>query len=156
VVEDRVVHRRHALEDRDAVAGHQLERPPGVEAGHQVQACAGAHGRVHRARLAERVKQRQRAEQHVVLAEPCQTVRRYLDVPAQVGVRQLGALRLPGCPGRVEDHRRVAGRPFRDGGVRLDLGRNGFVVPGPDERHLGARRAGAFLGGSRELVPCEQ
>ena len=71
-VEHRVVHRRHALEDRDLVAGDDLERLARVEARDQRQAGAVGDGGVEPARLPERVEQRQRAEDHVLLVDPDQ------------------------------------------------------------------------------------
>ena len=67
VVEQRVVHRRHALEDRDLVALDDLERLARLEARDQRQARADADGGVEPAGLPEGVEQRQRAEQDVLL-----------------------------------------------------------------------------------------
>src|SRR3954454_9448286 len=69
VVEDRVVHRRDALEDRHAVAVDGLQRLAGVEPRDQVEAGAAPDRRVERTRLPEGVEERQRPENHVVLRD---------------------------------------------------------------------------------------
>jgi hypothetical protein len=156
MVEQGVVHRRHALEDRDPVAIHQLQHSGGIEAGHEVQARAGAHGGVHRARLAEGVEQRQRAQHDVVLGEPGQADGRDVDVAAQVAVRQLRALRVPGRARRVEDDGGVAGRPLRKLARRLAGVEQALEPARRNDHHLRTRLACALLGGCAALVPGEQ
>ena len=76
---------------------------PGSKRGSSVTQAPAADRGVHRAGLAEGVKQRQAAEDHVADAE-VEQADGDRDVAAQVVVRQLGALRLAGRARRVEDH----------------------------------------------------
>ena len=108
VVEQRGVHRRDALEDGHGVALDDRERLAGVEARDQRQAGAGGDAGVEPAGLAEGVKQRQRAEDHVVAAPvSCSRSAAASVLRAQVAVRELGALGLAGGARGVEDHRGV-------------------------------------------------
>ena len=119
--EERGVHRRHALEDRRGVLRQQPGRLGCVEPRQQQHARAGSHRGVERARLAERVEQRQAAEHHVVAGQGQQVGLRDADVADQVGVRELGAFGLAGGARGVEDDRGVVLGPVDDtvGGLVL-------------------------------------
>src|SRR3954454_14535718 len=156
VVEDRVVHRRHALEDRHAVAVDHLERLARVEARDQVEAGAALDARVQPARLPERVEQRQRPEHHVVLGDLRERARRDLGVGEQARVRQLGALRRAGRAGRVEDHGGVVVGAVGDLVHGLGLAEQPLELPGLDDDGLCARLARALLRGGGEVPPGEQ
>ena len=107
-MEHRGIHGRHALEHRHGVALHDRERLAGVEPWDQRQRPADRDGGVQRARLPEGVEERQRTQGHGPLVESDQ-VDHDLDVAQDVLVRELGALRLAGRAGGVEDHGRVVG-----------------------------------------------
>src|SRR3954464_12781826 len=156
VVEDRVVHRRHALEDRHAVAVDHLERLARVEARDQVEAGAALDARVQPARLPERVEQRQRPEHHVVLGDLRERARRDLGVGEQARVRQLGALRRAGRAGRVEDHGGVVVGAVGDLVHGLGLAEQPLELAGLDDDGLCARLARALLRGGGEVAPGEQ
>src|SRR3954447_18160397 len=155
VVEDRAVHRRHAHEDRHAVAPDDLQRLGGIEARDQGQRGAGGHRRVERARLAERVEQRQRPEDHVVGRRVVERARD-LGVAAQVVVRELGALGLAGRARRVEDDGGVVVGAVGDVGQRVVLADELLELPRLDEDALRARVVRALLGRLGEVVPREQ
>ena len=156
MVQQGAVHRRHALEDGAAVALEDLQRLARVEARQQRDAGTAADRGVHRARLAEGVKQRQAAEDDVADAH-VEQADGDRHVAAQVVVRELGALRLAGRARRVEDHRGV---------VAVDLGDVLVGLVGEDQALDLARLdlddldvAGLLrpgLGGLHEAVPGEQ
>jgi hypothetical protein len=81
---------------------------PGSKRGHHRQAGAGPDPRVQAARLPEGVKQRQRAEDDVLVGDAHELGAAVEAVVEHVRVRELGALGRPGRAGGVED----------DGGVR--------------------------------------
>jgi hypothetical protein len=145
-LEHRGVHGRHAQRDRHAVRDEQLERLVRVEAGKQRRGGAAAQRRVEPAGLAERVEQRQRAEQDVVLVQT-EHAGRDLRVAVEVEVRELRALRRAGRPGRVEEHGEVVRRDVREPVV-------GLHRPGGErtDRHALARRARRLRGSLRMLV----
>ena len=101
------------------------------------------------------MKQRQRAEDHVVLVGLEQTVRR-LGVGEHVVVGQLGALGLAGSPRRVEDHRRVGAVALGELAVGLGVGEQLLELTRLDEDDLGVGVLGALLGGLAEVAPREQ
>ena len=135
LVEQRGVHRRHALEDRHAGALHQLEHVRREEAGQQREARARRDGEVEPDRLAERVEQRQRAE-HDVVALDRQQVEHHLDVRREVAVGELRALRPAGRARRVQDDGGVVGRAGSELVVRLGVAGQRFCVV---EHQRGAR-----------------
>ena len=105
MVQQRVIHGRDALEERDPVALDDLERLDRIEAREHRQARAVVDRRVQAAGLAERVEQRQRAEDHVLRRRcACSSVLP-LGVLEHVRVGQLGAL------GRARSCRRCRGSP---------------------------------------------
>ncbi|MCU0283733.1 MAG: hypothetical protein MUD13_07530 [Candidatus Nanopelagicales bacterium] len=95
------VHRGHAEHDGAAVALEHLERLGGIEAWQQGDRAAGEDRGVHPDGLAERVEQRQPAEDDVVRGEP-DHVDAQLGVAGHVRVAELGALRAARGPRRVE------------------------------------------------------
>ena len=130
---------------------------PGSKRGISVSARAGAIAGVQPARLAERVEQRQRAEHDVVLGR-CRTASRDdLGVAAQVGVRELGALRRAGGARRVEDHRGVVGRrgrrPRAAARRRPSSSSNS---PGSTRMHSAPASSAPGSRGLGEVVPGEQ
>jgi len=154
IVEHRGVHRRHALEDCDAVALDDLERLAAVEAGDERKATAHGNRRVERTRLPERVKERQRPQRDrsLVSAEQADAD---LDVAQQVPVRELGALRRAGRARRVEHHCSVIRLTPDDllrGLVALDQPLEGSRL---HQHALGARVLRTAVGGVRELRPGE-
>ena len=106
--EQGVVHRRHALEDGDAVALDDLERLLGLEARDQRErrrrprprrSCAQVCPKAWNSGSAPRITSS--------VGGLDQRPGRDLRVAAQVVVRELGALGRAGRPGGVEDHRGV-------------------------------------------------
>ena len=107
VVEQRPVHRRHAVEVGDAVALHRLQRLAGVEFRHQGEAGADLQRGVH-ATVWPKEWKSGRAPRTTSPASISQVVRRGdVGVAGEVEVGQLGALRLAGRARGVEDHRGV-------------------------------------------------
>jgi len=137
------------------VALDDLERLLGIEPGDQRQRADAGDGRVHAARLSERVEQRQRPQCDRARAE-VEQIDREPAVLEQVRMGQLRALRRSGRPRGVEDHGRV--------GV-VDLGGVGdrrcapdllLELAGLDERALGAGVLRAGLRVLSEPIPREQ
>ena len=112
-------HRRHPHQHRDAVAIDQVERPVLVEPGQERQPSADRDRRVERAGLAEGVVEREHAEEDVGLGDR-EGPDHLPGVETQVPMRQLGPLRSPGGPRRVEDHRRLLGIDLDHGAIRLE------------------------------------
>ena len=137
MVQQRRIHRRHALEDRHAAALDELEHLTGEEARDQREAGARGDREVEPARLPERVEQRQRTEDDVVAAHR-QQIAHHLDVGHQVAVRQLGALRPARGAGRVEDHGGVIVIALGYAGVGLGVtGQRGRVVEDQHRARVG-------------------
>ena len=122
VVEQRPVHRRHAVEVGDPVALHRLQRFAGVEFGHQREAGADPSEAFIADRLAEGVEERQGAEDDVAGADLAGRAGGDVGVAGEVGVGQLGALRLAGRARGVEDHRGVVLGGVGEAGRRLERG----------------------------------
>ena len=155
IVEQRVVHRGHAVEQRDLVPLDDLQRLAGLEARDHGQARAGPYPGVQAAGLPEGVKQRQRAEDHVLLGDVHEFGAAGPAVLEHVEVRQLGALgRARGARG-VEDHGRVRVVALDVVGLARGAREQGLELARLDDDHLGSGYLGAFLGRLREAVPRE-
>ena len=94
------------------------------------------------------MEQRQPAEHHIVRGQLEQPLRDDLGVAAQVVVGELRALRGAGCPGRVQDHRRVRAVPFHHP-VHRGCGREHFGERWVDDDRLRTcrGRSGEHFGG---------
>src|ERR1700709_525228 len=125
VVQQCPIHRWDAVEVGDAVALHRLQRLAGIESGDQGEAGADHQRGVHADRLAEGVKERQAAEDDVAGGDFGGGAGGDVGVAVQVGVGELGPLRLAGGAGGVEDHRGVVLGGVRQAGGGLALGQQG-------------------------------
>jgi len=151
----RRVHGRHALEDRHPVAIDNLQRPRGVEPRNERQGRSDRDGGVEPTGLAEGVEQRQAPHHDVLGPQVQQGAGCHRRVGAQVGVRELGAFRLPGRAGGVEDDRGVLPRAAHRLRVRREVGEHLLQRAGRDHDGLGAcrlRPPGGLVG---HLVPGE-
>ena len=154
-MEHRRVHRRHALEHGHSVALDDLERVVGVKARDQREHRAGSDGGIQRARLPERVEQRQRAEDDRLGLE-LEQIDRHLDVSGKIAVSQLGPLRPARGPRRVQDHGRVLARHLDHFGPRLLGTQQPLERAGRHDDRLGIRPPGSVLRRVGESVPGEQ
>jgi hypothetical protein len=100
------------------------------------------------------VKQRQRAENHVVGPDGKHPDDR-LDITRQVGVSELGPLRCAGGTRRVQDHGRVIAHAINNLGGRLIARQQSLKLAGRDDHALRARLIRPALSRLGELVPCE-
>ena len=151
LVQERRVHRRHALEHGHALGLDRRKHLGGVEPGHKRQRGPQADGHVESARLSEGVEQGQRAEDHI-LGSRAEQFRGDLGVASQVRVGELGPLGLAGRARGVEDHRGVIAVALGDLVDRI--GGEQLLRRGHDHA-LGARGRRAGLGLAREAVPGE-
>ena len=138
------------------VARDDRQRLGRLEAREQRQARAVRDRRVHPARLPERVKQRQRPEDHVLLVDADQRLRRHRAVLDQVVVRELGALRRARRAARVEDHGGV-GALARLVGLRARRAHDELLeLAGLDEDRLRPGLERAALGRLMKVMPSEE
>ena len=155
LVQQGNVHRRHAREDGHPVAGEDPQRVVGGEPRQQGQARPRRHRHVERAGLPERVEQRQAAEDHVIRARADDVGAEHLGVAGQVAVGKLGALRLAGRAGCIEDHRGVLVVPVRHLVVRDRGGQEVREAGRVDDDRLGVRPFGAAARIAGEIMPAE-
>ena len=149
------VHRRDALEDGHPVVGEDPQRVVGGEPRQHGQTRPRRHRDVERAGLAERVEQRQPAEDHVLRARADEVGTHHLGVADEVGVGELGALRLAGRAGGIEEHRGVLAVPVCHLLVRGGGGQEIAEADRIDDDRLRVRVLGAAARFVRELVPGE-
>src|SRR5271165_5201743 len=99
------------------------------------------------------MKQRQPAEDHVLRARADEVGTHHLGVAGEVGVGELGALRLAGRAGCIEEHCGVLAGPVRDlvlrGGGGEEIAEAGRI----DDDRLRVRVLGAAARFVRELMP---
>ena len=154
--EQRHVHGRHAEEDVHPVAGEDLQRLlAGSNLGSSVMQAPPAIAAVHGTGLAEGVEQRQPTEDDVARGHRHQRLDRACGRWCRrLSWRELGALRLAGGAGGVQDHGGVR-RPSRSTtpGSRLGAGEQLLELPGRHHDDVGAGRLrglGRLLGEQRE------
>ena len=148
------VHRGYCEQDRDLVALQDLQGLRRLEPRDQGQVRTHRDGCVHPHRLAERVEQRQAAEDDIVGAD-VHEADRDLGVAPHVGVGQLGTLGGSRRARRVEHDRGVLVVALDEGDrlVGHDLAEE-FRRHDADE--LRARLGGALAGLLGDAVPGEQ
>ena len=133
--------RRRDVRARHPVLLEQVEELPHVEPRHRHDRRPLGEPEVHDDRLAVDVEERERADQHVVGADPVDRAD-LLHVRDEVAVREHHALRQPGRAAREREHGEVALRihpGIADGAVRL--GQRLELVHGVEARDGVAQRA---------------
>ena len=100
------------------------------------------------------MKQRQRAEDHVVGPDG-QHPDHHLDIARQVGVSELGPFRRAGGARRVQDHGRVIARAIDDLGGRLGARQQSLKLAGRHDLAFRSRQIRPALRGLGEVMPCE-
>jgi hypothetical protein len=146
-LEETPVHGGYAAEEGHAMVEHELEGFPGGEPRLQDEGAAEGDGAVLDDHLAERMEERQNAEEDVGRRGVClEELGPGPDVLVHVPVSEFCALGLPGGAGGVQDDRGVVVGTFHrlerlrlpgdGGGIELVRGDAGHRCPAADEEEL--------------------